>query len=236
MDSSFGAGGTDFILSEEDSKKVNASVGEFTVDGETVEATLFEVAGPISGLQAKLVAGSALAVDGKGTKDAEFVAKAPKAEAASASARNPETTSIIRLGNSYNEELSVKAKKGAAIDLKIASGKFRRSSFRGAKGKQDDSVTVGSSAKLINSSFDLRKGDDTFEIKGGATLKKTTTVDLGKGADTVIIGNNIKAKGKSKLVIENMSKNDKLVFGGEEFTKKQIVNGEADLPGFIELG
>ena len=73
-------------------------------------------------------------------------------------------------------------------------------------------------------------------MQGGARLKKTTTVNLGKGGtDTVNIGDN--TKGKGKLVIENMDSNrDTLNYGGQSFTRKDIEDGVAGLPDNNELG
>ena len=150
--------------------------------------------------------------------------------------KTQDSSSILRLENTLNEELTLQAKKGTTVDLTIAEGKFRRSEFTAGKGKQGDSVTVGSSAKLINSEFKLRKGDDTFTVTGGSKIKKDTTVDLGKGGtDTVNIGDGI--KGKGKLVIERMDgKRDTLNYGGQSFTRQDIEDGVDGLPGNIELG
>jgi len=233
-DSNIGAGGTDLFVPAEQASKVAASVQEFDLGDGPVTATIVTYAAPVSDIDTKIQAGDNAVITGKGQSDSSTTIKKPEAAPAGAQARNAETTTILRYAKTFNEDLTIKAKKGSAVDLQIAEGKFRRSSFRGAKGKQDDSVMVGSSAKLINSSFDLRKGDDTFEITGGANLRKTTTVDLGKGADNVIVGNGI--TGKGKLVIKNMDKKDTLTYNGEDYTLKQIQNGDADLPGFLELG
>jgi len=232
-DSNIAAGGTDLLVPEGQEGKIAASVQQFDLGDGPVEAAIVTVAQPVSGIETTIQAGDNAVFTGAGMSDSETTIKAQRAPA-DAQARNPETTTILRYANTYNEDSSIKAKKGSAVDLQITEGKFRRSSFRGGKGAQDDSVKVGSSAKLINASFTLRKGDDTFEIVGGANLKKTNTVDLGKGADKVIVGNGI--TGKGKLVIENMDKKDRLSYNGEEFTLKQIQNGNADLPGFLELG
>ena len=229
-DSNIGIGGTDVLVPEEQLGKISVSVQDFDLGEGPVSTTLVALGAQVSQVETKIQGGDNLAFAGKGQVDSKVIIKQPKAVPFSDEA----TTSIVRFENQLNEEVEVKAKKGNAVDLKIAEGKFRRSSYRGAKGKQDDSVTVGSSAKLINATFNLRKGDDTFEIVGGANLRGTNTVDLGKGTDKVIIGNEI--TGKGKLVIKNMDKKDRLSYNGEEYTLKQIQNGDADLPGFLELG
>jgi len=234
-DSNIGIGGTDVLVPEEQLGKISVSVQDFDLGEGPVSTTLVAIGAEVSNVETKIQGGDNLAFAGKALIDSNVIIKQPKAVPFDgAQARDEATTSIVRFENQLNEEVDVKAKKGNAVDLKIAEGKFRRSSYRGAKGQQDDSVLVGSSAKLINATFNLRKGDDTFEIVGGATLKGTNTVDLGKGADKVIVGNEI--KGKGKLVIKNMDKKDRLSYNGEEFTLKQIQNGDADLPGFLELG
>ena len=224
-DSNIGAGGNDILVPEEQLGSIDVVELNFTVDGEQISGTEVAVAATVSEVTTKVEGGNNVVFAGKGQKDSKVVIQ------------KSDESSTLRLENTLNENVEIKAKKGTTVDLRIAEGKFRKSEFVAGKGKQADNVEIGSSAKLINASFDLGKGDDTFELTGGSTVKKTNTVDLGKGGtDTVTIGNDVVVKGNGKLVIENMDKRDTLSYGGEEFTKKQIKNGEADLPSFIELG
>ena len=224
-DSNIGSGGNDILVPEEQAGSIDVVELNFEIDGEEISGTEVAIAAPVSELTTKILPGESFVFAGKKQSDSTITIK--KSEEGSAS--------VLRLENTLNDNVEIKAKKGNTIDLRIAEGKFRKSEFTAGKGKQEDSVEIGSSAKLINSSFDLNKGDDTFTLSGGVKLKGTNTVDLGKGGtDTVIIGQN--TTGKGKLVIENMDKRDTLSYGGEEYTKKQILKGEADLPGFLELG
>jgi len=222
-DSNVGGGGNDILVPEEQLGSIDVVDLTFEIDGENIEGTQVAIAAPVSEVTTKVEGGNNIVYAGKGQKNSKLVIQ------------KSEESSALRLENTVNENLEIKAKKGTTIDLRIAEGKFRKSEFTAGKGKQSDTVEIGSSAKLINSTFDLGNGDDTFTLTGGAKLKKTSTVDLGKGGtDKVIIGNN--TTGKGKLVIENMDKRDTISFGGEDFTKKQIEDGNVDLPAFLELG
>ena len=224
-DSNIGSGGNDILVPEDQIGRIDVVELNFEVDGEVISGTEVAIGAPVSDVTTKIQPGENFVFAGKKQTDSKIIIK--KSE-------EGETT-VLRLENTLNENVEIKTKKGTTVDLRIAEGKFRKSEFSAGKGKQDDSAEIGSSAKLINSSFDLKKGDDTFTLSGGSKLKKINTVDLGRGGtDNVIIGQN--TIGKGKLVIENMDKRDTLSYGGEEYTKKQIVKGEADLPGFIELG
>lgn len=224
-DSNIGGDGNDILVPEDQLGRIDVVEVNFEIDGEVISGTEVAIGAPVSEVTTKVEAGENFVFAGKKQSDSKITIKKSEDGA----------SSVLRLENTLNDNVEIKVKKGNTVDLNIAEGKFRKSTFTAGKGKQGDSVDVGSSAKLINSSFDLKKGDDTFSLSGGSKLKKTNTVDLGKGGtDTVIIGQN--TTGKGKLIIENMDKRDTLSYGGEEFTKKQIVKGEADLPSFIELG
>ena len=237
--SNIGSGGTDVLVSEDQINKVDVNDVNYDLGEGLVEAKQISMGAKVNKLTTKSEAGKNAVFTGKGLVDSTIVVKSPTSEEpTNRKAREENPTSIIRLENTLNENVLVNVKKGATAKVVIAEGKFRKSEVdmgNGKKTKSDDTIEIGSSAKLINSSFNLKKGDDTFILTGGAKLKKTNTVDLGKGGtDKVIIGNN--TTGKGKLVIENMDKRDTLSYGGEDYTKKQIKNGEADIPGFIELG
>lgn len=228
--------GVDVLIPDGQEGRVDVSSLSFTIDGETVEGVGVTVGAAVTGLEINQGGGDQVLVTGAKVSDSTITFRdAPPTTLEGASARAGDE-SLLALQNTVNEDVTIKAKNKIEVDLRI-DGKFRRSSFTAANGKQADEVRIDSGAKLINSEFKLKKGGDTFTLTGGATLKKTNTVDLGKkGVDTVVIGDDIKAKKKASLVIENMSKKDTLSYGGEDYSLKQIRNGNADLPSFIELG
>ena len=224
-DSNIGGGGTDILVPESELGKIDVVDLNFIVDGEEISGKEVAIGAPVTAVTTKVDGGNNVVYAGKAQKDSTIVIK------------KSDDTSIVSLRNSLNEDVEVKTKKGTTVDFKVAEGKFRRSEFTAGKGRQKDTVEVGSSAKLINAEFDLKKGGDTFTLTGGATLKKTNTVDLGQGGkDVVTVGNDVNAKGKAKLVIENMDDKDTLNYGGESYSLSDIQNGDADLPSFLELG
>ena len=226
-ESQISSDGLDLLFPEEQAGRFDVVELNFDFGEGPVSATEVAIGASVSDVTTKVKDGSDVVFAGKAQKQSTITFKKSKTQ---------DSSSILRLENTLNEEVTLQAKKGTTVDLTIAEGKFRRSEANAGKGKQDDSVTVGSSAKLIASEFNLRKGDDTFTITGGAKLKKKTTVDLGKGGtDTVNIGDGI--KGKGKLIVENMDgKRDTLTYGGQSFTRQDIEDGVDGLPGNVELG
>merc|ERR1711871_746354 len=212
-DSQISGDGLDLLVPEEQAGRIDVVELNFDLGDGPVPVTQVAIGGAVSDVTTKVKDGSDAVFAGKAQRNSKVTFKKSKTS---------DSSSILRLENTLNEELSLQAKKGTTVSLNIAEGKFRRSDYTSGKGKQDDSVNVGSSATLINSEFKLRKGDDNFTLQGGSKLKKNNTVDLGKGGtDTVNIGDNI--KGKGKLIIENMDgKRDTLNYGGQSFTRKDI--------------
>lgn len=223
-DSNIGAGGNDVLVPEEQLGNIDVVELNYDFGNGPVAATEVAIGSAVSDVTTKITDADAVVFAGRAMRDSEIRVK-----------KSPGNTATLRLENTLNENVEIRAKGKVAVDLNIAEGKFRQSSFSAGKGKQDDSVAVGSSAKLINSSFDLKKGDDTFDLTGGATLKGDNTVDLGKkGTDTVVVGESI--DGNGSLIISNMDKRDVLNVGGEEITLRDINKGNAELPDFISLG
>ena len=167
-DSNIGGGGNDILVPEEQLGSIDVVDLDFTVDGEQISGTQIAVAATISEVTTKVEGGNNVVFAGSGQKDSKVVIQ------------KSANSSTLRLENTLNENVDIKAKKGTTVDLRIAEGKFRQSEFVAGKGKQADTVEIGSSAKLINSSFDLGKGNDTFELTGGSTVKKTNTVVLAR--------------------------------------------------------
>ena len=228
-DSQISSDGLDLLIPEEQAGRIDVAELKFNFGEGEVTATQVAIGAAVTDVTTKINNDADIVFAGKAMKDSAVTVKKSK---------TGDSSSIVRFENTLNEDVVLKSKKGTAVDLNIAEGKFRRSGFTAGKGKLDDSVSTGSSSKLIASEFNLRKGDDTFNLGGGSKLKKTNTVTFGKGGtDTVNIGDNVQAGKKAKLIVEGMDKKrDTVVYGGESFTREDIESGKADLPGFLELG
>ena len=124
MDSNIGSGGTDVLVPEEQLGNIDVNQVEF--QGGT--ATQVAIAAPVSEITHKVEAGVNHVVSGKKMSDSKITLK--KAEDGSKS------SSILRLDNAVTEDTVIKAQKGVSVAKNIASGKFRRSSFKAGKRKK----------------------------------------------------------------------------------------------------
>ena len=105
-----------------------------------------------------------------------------------------------------------------ALDLTVNAEKLKKSTVSGKA--KDDSISFGD-ARLRKVEVDLGKGDDTVTFGEGASFRGRNFVDLGKGgADVVEFEGEEPSKGK--IIINNFDENDKLIIGGETFTKDDI--------------
>ena len=121
-----------------------------------------------------------------------------------------------------------------ALEVNVNTGKFKNSTIDAGNKKRDDLVRFKDDAKVIKSTIDLGKGNDTVRFGKGASFKGKTTVDLGKGGKDAIVIEADAVKG-GKLVVTSFSKQDTITVGEETFTYKDIKNG-AEIPGVkVEL-
>ena len=111
----------------------------------------------------------------------------------------------------------------------VNTGKFKKSTIDAGNKKRDDLVRFKGDAKVIKSTVDLGKGNDTVRFGKAATFKGKTTIDLGKGGKDSIVIEADAVKG-GKLVVTSFSKKDTITVGDETFTYKDIKNG-ASIPG-----
>ena len=116
-----------------------------------------------------------------------------------------------------------------ALEVNINTGKFKKSTIDAGNKKRDDLVRFKDDAKVIKSTVDLGKGNDTVRFGKAASFKGKTTVDLGKGGTDAIVIEADAVKG-GKLVVTSFSKKDTITVGEETFTYRDIKNG-AEIPG-----
>ena len=227
MATQIGSCGTDILVPEGQEDRLTGT--ELTFEG-TGSITQLALVSQITDAKVKVPGGTNFGVIGKGMVDSSIIVNG---KLDTDCAEDSDNSSIIALNNTLFEGSTVNAKGKAEVELRMNGDKFRRSSFDAAKGKQDDTVTSNSNTRIVSSTFNLKKGSDTFSVTGGARVKGTNTIRLGKdkAADTVEIGSDI--VGQGTFVISQMRKIDTVTVAGEEFTKKQIANGEA--PNIIQL-
>ena len=227
MATQIGSCGTDVLVPEGQEGLVAGA--ELAFEQGTI--TELALSGQVTDSKTRVPGGSNFGTAGKGLKDSRILVSGKKENECSDDGSDSED-SIIALSNKLVEDTTVKGKAKTPIDLRI-SGKFRRSTFDAAKGNGSDSVTSSSTSRFVSSELNLKKGADTVTFTGGMKLVGTNLVRLGKDkqVDNVEFGEN--TTGKGVLVISQMRKVDTVTVAGEEFTKKQIANGEA--PNFIQL-
>ena len=210
-----GGSGTDVILPEGVSPdSVEVGVG---ADG----GTLVAIEKNVSGLD--IEAAGDTAITGKRVSDSDVNVTANKGE----------TTNIVFETTVVKDTTITNEGKGA-LEVNLNTGNVKNLTIDAGNKKRDDLVRVKDDVKLIKSTMDLGKGDDTVRFGKGVTFKGKSTVDLGKGGKDAIV---IEADGvkPGKLIVTSFSKKDTITVGDETFTYKDIKNG-AEIPGVkVEL-
>ena len=210
-----GGSGTDVILPEGVSPDlVEVGVG---ADGGTIVA----IKKKVSGLA--IEAAGDTAVTGKRVSDSEVNVKSKKGE-----------TANIVFQTTVVEDTTITNEGKGALKVNLNTGKVKNLTIDSGNKKRDDIVRVKDDVKLIKSTMDMGKGDDTVRFGEGVTFKGTSTVDLGKGGKDAIV---IEADGlkSGKLIVTSFTKKDTITVGDETFTMKDIKNG-AEIPGVkVEL-
>ena len=210
-----GGSGTDVILPEGVSPD-SVEVIE-TDDGGTAVA----ITKNVSGLQ--IEAAGDTAIVGKKVSDSEVNVTAKKGE----------TTNIV-LETTVVKDTTITNEGKGALEVNLNTGKVKNLTIDAGNKKRDDIVRVKDDVKLIKSTMDMGKGDDTVRFGEGVTFKGKSTVDLGKGGKDAIV---IEADGlkSGKLIVTSFTKKDTITVGDETFTMKDIKNG-AEIPGVkVEL-
>ena len=127
-----------------------------------------------------------------------------------------DTTKVVLETTVLKDTIITNEGKGA-LEVNINTGKVKNLTIDAGNKKRDDIVRMRQDVKLVKSTFELGKGDDTVRFAKGTEFKGKNTVDLGpKGADTVILKAGEVTSGK--LVVTGFTK-DTIKAGDETFTR-----------------
>ena len=138
-----------------------------------------------------------------------------------------ETTAITADTHSKNSTITNTGK--GALEANLTSGNHRNLTISSTKKKVNDNVDVSNGVTLKNSTMELGKGADSVRFGKKVKFKGKHSIDLGKkGKDEVVF----KADDVSgiKMTITSFTKKDTVEVGDETFTYKDIKNG-AEIPG-----
>ncbi len=165
--------------------------------------------------------GSTTAVVGKKVATSTFTAKTEKGDSSTVAFN---TTKI-------NESDIVVKGKGDGV-VNVNTGRFNNSSVTFKK-KSADSVQFNNGVEVRNASIDGGKGADTITFKENSIIKGRNEITLGKGRDVLELPAN--KIGKGSIVVTDLSKKDTIKIGDDSFSGKDILNGEVELPSYIEI-
>ena len=210
-----GGNGTDVILPE---GVTTDQVGVTTSDdGET----LVVVKEKTSGID--IEAADDTAISGRKLTDSEVNVSGAKGD----------TTKVV-LETTVLKDSTITNQGKGALEVNVNTGKVKNLTVDAGNKKRDDVVRIRQDVKLVKSTFDMGKGDDTVRFSKGTTFKGKNTIDLGPGGkDSIVIKADEVAPGK--LIVTSFSKKDTIKIGEETFTYKDIKNG-AEIPGVkVEL-
>jgi len=166
--------------------------------------------------------GTTTAVVGKKVSDSSFTAKAEKGD---------ESTIAFNTTKVNKSEIVVKGKGSGVVN--VNTGRFNNSSINFNK-KSADSIRFNNGVEVRNVTVDASRGADTITFKENAIIKGRNEITLGQGKDVLELP--ASKKGKGKIVVTDLADNDTIKIGDESFSGKDILNGEVDLPKYIQLG
>ena len=165
--------------------------------------------------------GTTTAVVGKKFAESSVTAKSKKGD---------ETTVAFNTTKVNKTEIEVKG-KGAGV-VNVNSGRFNNSSIKFNK-KSADSVQFNNGVEVRNATVDAGRGADTITFKENSIIKGTNEITLGQGKDVLELPAN--KKGKGKIVVTDLANNDTIKIGDDSFSGKDILNGDVDLPKYIQI-
>ena len=161
------------------------------------------------------------------SKDTSLTGKAFHNSTVEAKAAKGETTAITADTHTKNSTIANTGK--GALEANLTSGNHKNLTISSTKKKVNDNVDVSNGVTLKNSTMELGKGADSVRFGKKVKFKGKHSIDLGKkGKDEVVF----KADEVSgiKMTITSFTKKDTIQVGDETFTYKDIKNG-AEIPG-----
>lgn len=175
----------------------------------------------VSGLELSSETGSTTAIAGRKVSESTVKAKAEKED----------TTSIVFQTTKVDgSDITVRGK--GAGDVKVNTGRFNNSSITFKK-KSNDSVEFNNGVEVRNVSIDGGKRADTITFRENAAIKGVNEITLGKGADLLELPEDNSANGS--IVVKDLKKGDTIKVGDTEYSGRDILNGEVDLPSYITI-
>jgi len=175
----------------------------------------------VSDLDSKSETGTTTAFVGKKIADSSLTAKAKKGD---------ESTIAFNTTKVNTTEIEVKGKGAGTVNFN--TGRINNSSIEFKKNSAD-SVKFNNGVQLRNVTVDAGKGDDTITFKANTKLLGNNEITLGSGADVLEVPTEI--NGKGKITVTDFSKNDTIKVGDDSFSGRDILNGNVELPNFIEI-
>ena len=169
----------------------------------------------------KAESGKTTTFKGKKVADSSVTSKSQKGE---------ESTVAFNTTKLNNIEIEGKG-KGAAV-VKVKTGLFNNSSIKFNK-KSADSIQFNNRVEVRNATIDGGRGADSITFKENTVIKGTNEITLGQGADVLELPAD--KKGNGKIVITDLANNDTIKIGNDSFSGRAILNGEVELPKYIEI-
>jgi len=200
-----------------------------------VDKTEMEIGAPVKGMTIGMRGNQDGVITGKKTTNTTVINEASKGETASLILQNASNKGLTwKPGGEADSNAAARGQDGfgkGKTELIVNGGKFKQGDVTTANKKAKDYIEFGSNTIVTRSSISTNSGDDTIVFGGDLKLKKTTTVETGRGKDIVQIGET--RRGKGKLLLADFSKKDRLHIGDEILTKKDIKDGQA--PNWVKL-
>ena len=175
----------------------------------------------VSGLEVETTTGTTTAIAGRKIADSTVEGKAVKGD----------TTRVVFQTTKVNgADVTVKGK--GAGDIQVNTGRFNNSSITFKK-KSNDSVEFNNGVEVRNATIDGGKGADTITFRENAAIKGTNEITLGQGADVLELPAN--KTGKGSIVVTDLQNKDTIKIGDTEYSGRDILNGDVELPNYITI-
>jgi hypothetical protein len=166
------------------------------------------------------------------SKDTSITGRALHNSTVEAKAGKGETTAITADTQTKNSTIANTGK--GALQANLTSGNHKNLTISSTKKKVNDNIDVSNGVMLKNSTMELGKGADSVRFGKKVKFKGKHSIDLGKKGQDQIVFEADDVAG-IKMTITSFTKKDTIEVGDETFTYKDIKKG-AEIPGIkVEL-